>query len=291
MSYDPSSPYWLAKALGLNAAGNTGSTLTSLPPLVIHSMDYFTDPDYLKPKNGNDNVNTDPTPKMQPPTIEVKEEAGLHPVSGKMIDVHGTDQHTAHQFSQIPDVHIGSIKHNINKAVNPRSQAEDEIQSHDLQVQSASTVASCSQPSLPSPQFSIAQHSFQPKAPETTQKPRKERGKRFETWQREGLEVQYSVSDHLTQEDRQHLEKQLNLSGYQITTWFQNRRYKERKVMLGELPLNTASSSRMMLNSQQSSSNAPSPQYYTSSHQSSLSPQSSCEQLETIKERDENDPI
>ncbi|CAL2052360.1 unnamed protein product [Caenorhabditis brenneri] len=47
---NPSSPYWLPSALGLNAAGKTGSNRASLPHLVIHSLNYFTNPDYLKPK-------------------------------------------------------------------------------------------------------------------------------------------------------------------------------------------------------------------------------------------------
>ncbi|EGT33240.1 hypothetical protein CAEBREN_02565 [Caenorhabditis brenneri] len=287
---NPSSPYWLASALGLNAAGNTGSNRTSLPHLVIHSMDYFTDPDYLKPKKDEkDNENANSPLKMQPPTTEVKE-ASLQPVTEKMVDIHGTDQHTVLQSPQSQDVHNRSINHHHDHAVDlisiDPSQAKDQNQSKNLQLPTPSANAVFSPqvhyPSL-SPQLD-AQHSYQPKAPKATLKPGK-KGQRFEKWQCDVLKAHYTLSEHLHPSNLERLEEQLQLSGHQIRTWFQNRRFKDRQAekhsLLGEVSWNTTSNN-------QYSSSAPSSSS-TPSHHSSLSPESN-NPLETLKERDENYP-
>ncbi|EGT58981.1 hypothetical protein CAEBREN_19318 [Caenorhabditis brenneri] len=286
---NPSSPYWLASALGLNAAGNTGSNRTSLPHLVIHSMDYFTDPDYLKTKKDEkDTVNANSTQKLEPPTNVVKE-ASLEPVTEKVLDVHGTDQHTAHQLPQSQDVHTRSINHHI-QSVNPisidPSQAKDQSQSKGLQSPTPSTNAVFSPqahyPSL-SPQLD-AQHSYQPKAPKATLKPGK-KGQRFEKWQCDVLKAHYTLSEHLHPSNQKRLEEQLQLSGHQIRTWFQNRRFKDRQAekhsLLGEVAWNTTSNNQYPSSAPSSSS--------TPSHHSSLSPESNIP-LETLKERDENYP-
>ncbi|EGT34253.1 hypothetical protein CAEBREN_19975 [Caenorhabditis brenneri] len=226
---------------------------------------------------------------MQPPTNGVKE-ASLEPVSGKMLDGHGTDQRTAHQLPQSQDVHTQSINHHYNQTVNPisidPSQAKDQNQWKDLQLPTPSTNAVFSPqvhyPSL-SPQLD-AQHSYQPKAPKATLKPGK-KGQRFEKWQCDVLKAHYTLSEHLHPSIQERLEQQLQLSGIQIRTWFQNRRHKDRQAekhsLLGEVSWNTTSNNQYPSSVPSTSS--------TPSHHSSLSPELNIP-LETLKERDENYP-
>ncbi|EGT34912.1 hypothetical protein CAEBREN_13784 [Caenorhabditis brenneri] len=107
---EPTSPYWLASASGLNAAENTGSNSSSLPPLPIHLSDYFTNPDYLKPTDEKEAMDARCPPEWQPPTSGVPE-AYLQPVTERISDVYGTDQHVAHQFSQSFNVDTTSYNH------------------------------------------------------------------------------------------------------------------------------------------------------------------------------------
>ncbi|CAL2048196.1 unnamed protein product [Caenorhabditis brenneri] len=127
---EPTSPYWLASASGLNAAENTGSNSSSLPPLPIHLSDYFTNPDYLKSKDQTETKDAQCPPEWQPPTNGASE-AYLQPVTGRMPDVYGTDQHTAQQFSQRFNVDTTSYNH--SKQFSDR-QPDGQIQSKEWQI-------------------------------------------------------------------------------------------------------------------------------------------------------------
>ncbi|CAL2048548.1 unnamed protein product [Caenorhabditis brenneri] len=308
---DTYSPYWLASALGLNAAGNTGSNLTSLPRLVIHSKDYFCDPDYLKPKDKKDIAASNISPKEQSTTIEVQEA-----VSQPVTDFHDNSQHADHQltFNHIADTqrnnndnieqsidisHTNSISETqstLNIETAAESSESEPVKEHQTQTSSTeislsrlSSNSTMSQNSSPSPQPGI-QPPSQSDSCDKTQN-RKRLGRKFKKWQCEALERQYAITKKLSFADRQRLVEDLKLSSCQIKIWFQNKRYRvkhesnSRQILNKILPLcdtapNIESSSQLEFNNQhiQCSSRVPSPQYYspsTSSHQSSLSPQSS----------------
>ncbi|EGT33131.1 hypothetical protein CAEBREN_25560 [Caenorhabditis brenneri] len=312
---DTYSPYWLASALGLNAAGNTGSNLTSLPRLVIHSKDYFCDPDYLKPKDKKNIAATNISPKEQSTTIEVQE-AVLQPVT----DFHGNSQHADHQltFNHIADTQRNNNNNkntNIEQSIDmsdtnnffgsesalnaePEAQNSEPEPVKDQEAQTFLTEVSLSrlssnstmsQNSSPSPQPGIQPPSQSDSSDKTQNRIRL--GRKFKKWQCEALERQYAITKNPSYADRQRLVEELKLSSCQIRSWFQNKRYRvkhesnSRQVLNKILPLcntvpNIQSSSQLQFNNQniQCSSRVPSPQYYsssTSSHQSSLSPQSS----------------
>ncbi|EGT35932.1 hypothetical protein CAEBREN_04738 [Caenorhabditis brenneri] len=127
---DPTSPYWLASASGLNAAGNTGSnSSSSLPPLVNHSMDNFTNPDYLKARDQTETMDAQCPPEWQPPTNGVPEPY-LQPVTGNMPDFYVTDQHSVHQFSQ--GFNVDTTSYNHSKQYIDR-QPDGQIQSKEWQ--------------------------------------------------------------------------------------------------------------------------------------------------------------
>ncbi|CAL2052361.1 unnamed protein product [Caenorhabditis brenneri] len=176
-----------------------------------------------------------------------------------------------------------------NQTVDPISidlnQAKDQNQSKNLPFPTPSINVFSPQAYYPplSPQLD-AQHSYQPNTPKATLKPGK-KGQRFKKWQRDVLEAHYTLNEHLNPSNQERLEKQLQLSGLQIRTWFQNRRHKDRRAkklsLLGEVSWNTTSSNQYSSSVPSSSS--------TPSHHSSLSPESNIP-LETLKERDENYP-
>ncbi|CAL2052277.1 unnamed protein product [Caenorhabditis brenneri] len=235
-------------------------------------------------------------------------EAYLQPVTERMPDFYGTDQHTAYQFSQ--SFNVDTISNNGSKQTFD-DQAKDLYQSTDFQWQTPSH--NVTYPQAP-PNLTMPGHSSLPPQPvvPTYCKPKKLDDLRtqkkpklkFEQWQLDVLEAQFAAKNRVTRKEKQRLAEQLKLEPIQVLNWFMNRRQIERRRKISQEgePHSISSpqgSFPILMNNQhlQSSSNVPYPQYHTpssSSHDSSWSTQPNLtwfEELETYKEHDGNDLI